>query len=111
MKFSLDKYNYIVSDNKVIALSTYAGHTVRGIAKCDPKDEFNLENGKKLAAARCNYRVALKRAERSMRKVNEAANAVNAASLHYSKMVSYNHDAMAELEDAKASLDKLLSSM
>ena len=111
MNFSLNKYHYVVSDNKVIALSTYAGHTVRGIAKCDPKDEFDLENGKKLAAARCNYKVALKRAKRSAMKVEDAANAVKAASVHYSNMVSYNHDAKVELNEAEDELNKLLLSM
>ena len=28
------------SDN-IIAVSTYAGHTVRGVAKCHPNDEFD----------------------------------------------------------------------
>lgn len=64
-KFSPDKYRYIVNGNTVIAISTYAGKTVKGVAKCDPEDTFDLEKGKKLAAARCNEKVCRKRLRRA----------------------------------------------
>ena len=54
-------YRYFIAGNKVIAVSTYAGKTVRGIAICSPEDKFDIEFGKKLAAARCNEKVAEKR--------------------------------------------------
>ena len=38
MKFDENKYKYYTAGNKVIAVSTYAGKTVKGVAKCDPKD-------------------------------------------------------------------------
>ena len=72
MRFSLDKYKFITHDNEVIAISTYAGKTVRGIAKLHPQDTFNLENGKKLAAARCNEKIAAKRFARAVKKIKEA---------------------------------------
>ena len=65
--YTNDKYTYFVADKqkKVVAVSTYAGKIVRGVAKCDPRDEFSIETGKKLAAARCNLKVATKRAKRA----------------------------------------------
>ena len=46
MEYSLDRYNYYTTQNKVIAVSTYAGRTVKGIAKCDPRDTFSIDSGK-----------------------------------------------------------------
>ena len=48
MNYSLDKYKfYEYNDPKgkktVSAVSTYAGRTVKGYAKCDPRDNFNIE--------------------------------------------------------------------
>ena len=69
--FPIEKYKFIVVNHangepyKVIALSTYAGKTVRGVATCSEKDKFDLEVGKKLAAARCNSKVAEKRYKRA----------------------------------------------
>ena len=42
------RYKYVRDGgNTVIAISTYAGKTVKGIAKCDPNDNFSYdyENG------------------------------------------------------------------
>ena len=56
----------------VVAVSTFAGKTVRGVAKCHPNDKFDAEAGTKLALARCNLKVAQKRLARASRKVREA---------------------------------------
>ena len=64
-------YKYVVTPTKIIALSTYAGRTVRGIAKCHPNDTFNEEFGKALAAARCNEKIAEKRYARARKKYFE----------------------------------------
>lgn len=34
MRFPFDKYKYYHNGNQVIAVSTFAGKTVKGIAKC-----------------------------------------------------------------------------
>lgn len=57
MKF--DKYTFYQYTDKqgrkvVVAVSRHAGRIVKGYAKCDINDEFDLEIGKRLAAARCN---------------------------------------------------------
>ena len=48
------KYRFAYAPNKVIAITTYAGKTVRGIAKCSPDDSFSKEKGEELAVARCD---------------------------------------------------------
>lgn len=56
------KYKYFTNgENMVVAVSSYKGRTIRGVAKCSEEDEFDLETGKKLAAARCALKIAEKR--------------------------------------------------
>lgn len=63
---NMSKYNfYTDGKTKVVAVSTYAGKAVRGVAKCDINDTFSLEKGKELAAARCNEKIAKKRFTRA----------------------------------------------
>lgn len=69
--FTNYKY-YTNNKNVVVAVSTYAGKKVRGVAKCAPEDKFDLDDGKALAAARCNEKIAYLRYKRAMEK-NKAA--------------------------------------
>ena len=106
MNYSLDKYKfYEYNDPKgkktVSAVSTYAGRTVKGYAKCDPRDSFNIENGKKLAAARCNAKVSAKRMKRAEYK----------AQAHYDKMVNYFNDASRDKSFAENEVNCLLREM
>lgn len=41
--YPIEKYRYYTNGRRVIAVSTYAGKTVRGVATCDPGDEFSME--------------------------------------------------------------------
>ena len=53
------KYSYFTNGkDTVVAVASYAGKRVRGVAKCSDKDEFDLAKGEKLAAARCNLKIA-----------------------------------------------------
>ena len=108
-----DYYHYTNKEgqNVVAAVSTYAGRTVKGYAKCDPRDEFNMESGKKLAAARCNENVAEKRVRRAQRKVTEAKAALNKAIVHMQYMEDYLSNSIVAHSDAVAALDKILKKM
>ena len=111
MKYSLDKYDYYRAGNRVIAVSTYAGKAVRGVAKCDATDEFDWEKGKVLAAARCNLKIAKKRAKRAFCKVSQAyADYVEGANW-YNKMVDYYNDSNEAVEEAAAELAELEKNM
>ena len=93
--YPMDKYKYYVDEKhrKVIAVSTYAGRSVRGIAKADPRDTFDLEKGKVLAAKRCNEKVAKRRYARAQKRVKEAARDLQTAQDRYHKMLQYMNDA------------------
>ena len=93
MEYSLNKYKYAQTGNKVIAISTYAGRTVRAVAKADPRDAFSLEDGKKLAAARCNAKIATKRTKNAEFQLSRAKAALEQAEARYNKMASYFNDA------------------
>lgn len=107
MKYGLDKYKFYVNDNKVIAVSTYAGRTVRGTAKCDPRDEFDLEFGKKLAAARCAYKIAEKRKARATAEYRKAAVAADEAVMWFNEMKQYFMDSVDQLDDTIEEIKKL----
>ena len=109
MRVSKDSYQIYSSDNKVIAVSTFAGKTVRGIAKCDPNDTFSFEKGKELAIARCNAKVAQKRMHRAQRKFAEAVNASIEAKRVYENMRRYLIDSENEYADAQKNVNDIIS--
>ena len=111
MKFSMDKYRFYTSKNCVYAVSTYAGKPVRGVAKCDPQDQFSLEDGKALAAARCNEKISCKRLKRAMRKFAEAEYDCIVAQRQYEKMKEYVKDAQVDCLDAQGYVSELLSKL
>ena len=92
--FTYDKYNYFTDgENKVVAVATYAGKPVRGVAKCDPKDNFDLATGKELAAARCNAKIAKKRQANAFRQMSAAKTQFEIAQKKYHDMINYYEDA------------------
>ena len=86
------RYKYFIDEKnrKVIVVSTYAGKTVRGVAKAEPRDSFDIEKGKALAKARCDAKVAEKRAKRATKKINEARDFLIDARNYYEDMNSKN---------------------
>lgn len=120
MSYDVSKYRYVVHDGvdknhqtvkEVIAISTYAGKTVRGVAKCDPRDEYSVEAGKALAAARCELNVSEKRAERAKTKYDEAMAQLEAAKAYFVDMEHYLTDSMDAMADARCHLNDLLEKM
>ena len=111
MSFSLDKYKFYKHDNTVIAVSTYAGRTVKAYAKCDPRDSYDEQAGKELAAARCNARIADKREARARRKVIEAQRELEAARQHYEKMAQYLEDSENAASHAHYDVTKIEQGM
>ena len=112
MEYSLDKYKYYVdSNNSIYAVSSYAGKTVRGVSKCDPKDEFNMDKGKELAAARCQAKVSTLRLKRATKKLNEAEKALEKSQAHYDNMVKYFNDSARDKEMYDSVAEKLAKEM
>ena len=115
--FPIDNYTFYVCKRKdgtpyqVIAVSTYAGRTVKGVAKCDPHDTFDLEAGKKLAAARCNLAVAQRRERRAADKYSEATVDFMYVQRHMDNMRDYHRDSARALDEAVKEIHELLKEM
>ena len=105
------RYRFYNSDDTVVAVSTFAGKTIRGVAKCDPSDEFSLDVGKKLSAARCNKKIATKRVKNAKNKLDEALAMLDVAQARVREMTSYYNDSVASYEVAQNELDEILNSI
>lgn len=104
----MNKYKFYQHDNEVIAVSTFAGKKVRGVAKCDPDDEFDYEKGKELAAARCNQKVAMKRLKRANQKYLEAVGNLREARDYFERMKTYYMDAVDACDEATENLVEII---
>lgn len=103
-----DKTNKDGSTSKVvIAISTYAGKVVKGVAKCQAGDSYNFEDGKNLAAARCDLKVCLKRKDRAFKKKHEIALKMEELQKHYDAACAYYNDALSEVLEASNRLHKI----
>ena len=111
MSFPLEKYRFYTNGNRIIAVSTYAGKTVRGVAICHPDDNFNLETGKQIAAARCNEKIARKRLERASAKAIAAGVNLENAKAKLAKEQAYYNDAYIAYNEAGVEYDKLIESL
>lgn len=99
---------HVDSDAKVVvATSTYAGKTVRGVARCHPNDEFDIDKGIQLAVYRCNLKVADKRQARAYRKVKEAKLALYEAQVFLDKMLDYRAQSVLDYLSAKDDLEDI----
>ncbi len=105
------KYKYYTAPNKVIAVSTYAGKVVKGVAKCDPRDTFDLEKGAALAKARCDMKIAEKRCKRAQSQYLEAGKIVANAKEHYNRMESYFNDSVDAYQKAYNEVEAVLKNM
>lgn len=98
-------YKFYVTPNKTtIAVSTYAGKTVKGIAKLNPNDEYDESFGKMLATARCAAKVEKKRKANAQKKYLEAFNNYAKASKQLEKMTLYLNEAEAKYINARVKL-------
>lgn len=104
-------YDIFTAPNKVIAVSSYAGKTVRGVAKCAPNDDFDEDKGADLAMARCGLKIAEKREARAEKKYAEALRIYREAEAYKDKMEKYYNDAQEAVVDAENFLDAVLEDM
>ena len=116
MDYPLEKYKYVKHERKdgsieTIAISTYAGKTVRGVAVCHPTDTYDEMTGKRLAAARCNAKIAEKRYRRACKQHVEAVEIFGLAEDYLNDMINYAADSFDRMENAKAELKTLLDNI
>jgi hypothetical protein len=100
------RYRFIEAGNKIICISTYAKKVVRGVAKCSPNDNFDIEIGKKLAQLRCDEKVCNKRAIRALEKYMEAEYRLFAAKEYFENMRSYYLESEKRHDDVVDELKK-----
>ena len=100
------KYRYYTNgENVVVAVASYKGRTIRGVAKCSEQDEFDLETGKKLAAARCAMKIARERVKftEEMREMWQEILARNA--VEYEKWDDRSADALEIEKQARTAYE------
>ena len=107
MKFPMEKYKFYVTKDTVIAVSSFAGRRVKGVAKCDPRDSFDLEKGKELAAARCDAKISNKRYKRANEKLSIVTAKLEKYNKELEKALNYYKDAQERLFDSIDELQKL----
>ena len=105
MRFPITKYKFVrVPANEkhgeqIIAMSTFAGKTVKGVATCHPGDTFNMEKGMEIAAGRCAEKIAGKRIKRADECLNDAYELLWFAQAEVNRMQAYVDDAYAEYHE------------
>lgn len=102
---------YKDNTGSIIAVSTYAGHTVRGKAKCHPADNYDEELGKQIAASRCNVKIANKRYNNLFRQYIKAKQEKDAAIVKFSNYANRLNEARMSRNEAMVQLDDLLDSI
>lgn len=89
-------YRFYKGKNTITCVSSYAGKTVRGVAKCAPNDEWDEDLGKRLAKLRCDVKVAKKRAMNAAARRADAEEAMVALTKYAMKMMNYHEDSLKE---------------
>ena len=113
MKYGMEKYKFYIhqekdGSTKIVAVSTFGGRNVKGVAKCDPRDNCDIEKGKKLAALRCAQKIEKKRYLNASMKYMNAAREADKADAYFEKMKSYYMDTVDELENIQNELTELM---
>ena len=104
------RYHYYTDEKTiVIATSTYGKKIVRGIAKCNPNDEFDLEYGKRLAKARLDYKIAKKRAKRASCKFFDSVEKLNEAERYTDRMERYFEESEDEVDREYRNLKNIIA--
>ena len=107
--FPISKYKFYITPDKTktVAVSTYAGKKVKGIAKLHPNDVYDENFGKELAAARCNVKITKKRQKDVMKKLRQAYANMREAHKYLERMKEYQHEVDLAENEAVNTLVKL----
>lgn len=107
-KYKFYKFYKNFEKGEIIAVTHYAGSTIRGVAKCSPEDNFDDVYGIELAVARAEIKVAKAKSRNAATKYLEAAAAADAAEKRFDEMKQYYMDAIDQLDEATEYLNNLL---
>lgn len=109
--FPIEKYKFYYAKNKTIAVSTFQGKPVRGVATCDVNDKFDPEKGRLLAAARCNHRIAQKRLKRASNELNNILKEYYKMRTRLKEVDEYYRDSFVAVETARKEVERILETM
>ena len=106
--FPYEKYKYFTNNKDlVVAEQTYAGKKYRGKAVLGKGDTFDLEIGKQLAAARCDFTICSKRFRASNDKATRLEKLIEMLSVDLREAEEYRADALREFACAAERLCEL----
>ena len=106
------KYKYFTNgENMVVAVSSYKGRTIRGVAKCSEEDEFDLETGKKLAAARCAMKIAKARVKNIKVQRDMWQNILAHNATQYEKWDDRHDDALEIERQAREAYEEMIEGL
>lgn len=109
MKERKVNYRIFTHANETVAVSSFAGKPVRGVARCADGDNFDAEYGKNLAICRCDAKIARKRLKRATQKMRALQEYMEFVQKEYDKTMAYVTDAKSEFVRAKDLLNCLES--
>lgn len=101
------KVKFVRADNSIIAITRYAGKTLRASAKCNPEDKFDEDKGRKLAEARLKVKLVKHRKNWAMRQMIKADIEYIQALRKARKMNKYVDDTWLEYENAMKNLKEI----
>lgn len=89
-------FKVIRNGTTILAISSFAGKTVKGVAKLDPRDSFDPTSGEELAKARCRSKIAQRRLKWAEKRLLDCEDQVNLAYANHNKALEYYYAAMNE---------------
>ena len=106
-----DWYKFVVRDDKreIICISHYAGRTVKGVAKCAPNDNWDIEYGRRLAQARCDYKIAKMRKKNAVKLLAMTENQIDQLRRKFAKARQYLVDASDDCVRADKNLVNIIN--
>lgn len=84
-----NNYKYYTQGNKIHAVSSFGGKPVRATATCHENDIYDYNIGCKVAAKKCNVKVATKRQRHAEERYNDAMNTYLKAYAEYVAALEY----------------------
>lgn len=89
-----DKCNFYLDTKAktVVCATMYKNERIRGVAKCNPEDDFNLDIGKVLAYVRCKQKLAKRKFAHAKRVYDNALSDEVRARKNVLKAFSFLHD-------------------
>ena len=103
-----EKYHfYHTADNRTVVCTTlYKGQIVRGVAKCNIEDHFDIEFGKQLAYLRCKQKFMNKKLKRAKKSKDEAIIVAAKANNNLWKANEFVNDVEMQLADISKELNE-----